>query len=371
MERLGLLVIGDRAIEGAALAEATETTLDYSLPKGRVATAGRVPMSPTRLKVLGVLGLLIVVCLLTGIFSDSFFGAYNLENLLRRSSMYGILSIGAAFVIIGGGMDLSIGSVVALVGCLLPWLVTVKGFGVPSAVAIALTVSLAIGLFHGLLITFGKLQPFIVTLCGLLLYRGLARGFTSDQPVGFGTSHEALRTLAVGRLKLGDAASFAIPAPFFFLLAVAILAGVFFGLTVWGRYVMAIGRNEIAARYSGIRTRPLIILTYVVSALLAGLGGLLFVLDDNTAQPSLLGTFYELWAIAAAVLGGCSLRGGEGSIIGVVIGAVLLQVLRNAITLVGIPSRVDFAVVGVVILAGAVADEGVRRFAARRRAIRA
>jgi ribose transport system permease protein len=112
------------------------------------------------------------------------------------------------------------------------------------------------------------------------------------------------------------------------------------------------------------------VLAYVISALLAGLCGVLFVLDDGSAQPSQLGNFYELWAIAAAVLGGCSLRGGEGSILGVVIGAAVLQVLRNAITLLGIPARLDFAVIAVVILAGVTADELVRRLAARRRSAR-
>ncbi|HEY7116503.1 MAG TPA: ABC transporter permease, partial [Tepidisphaeraceae bacterium] len=175
---------------------------------------------------------------------------------------------------------------------------------------------------------------------------------------------------AVGRIHLPGIEGFALPIPVLILLAVAIAAAVFLNLTVYGRYLLALGRNEQAARYSGIRTKPLIVLTYVISALLAGLGGVLFVLDDGSAQPSLMGNFYELWAIAAAVLGGCSLRGGEGSILGVIIGAAVLQVLRNAITLLGIPARLDFAVVGVVILAGVTVDELVRRLAAHRRAAR-
>jgi len=151
---------------------------------------------------------------------------------------------------------------------------------------------------------------------------------------------------------------------------VAALAVIFLNLTVYGRYLFALGRNEQATRYSGIPTKPLTVMTYVVSSLLAGLGGMLFVLDDGSAQPSLMGNFYELWAIAAAVLGGCSLRGGEGSVFGVIVGAAVLQVLRNAITLLGIPARLDFAVVGVVILAGVTVDELVRRAAAQRRATR-
>src|SRR5687768_317715 len=117
--------------------------------------------------------------------SSSFYGGYNLENLVRRTSLYGILSIGAAFVIITGGIDLSAGSVIALVGGLVPWLLTVQGWPVPAALAAAAGVSLAIGLFHGLYITKVGIQPFIVTLCGLLIFRGIARGYTGDQVQGF------------------------------------------------------------------------------------------------------------------------------------------------------------------------------------------
>ena len=319
-------------------------------------------------KVLGILALLIAVCILTGTLSSSFYGGYNLENLLRRTSLYGILSIGAAFVIISGGIDLSMGSVVALIGCMLPWLLVVRGWSVPLALSTVIGLSLLLGLAHGLLITKRRLQPFIVTLCGLLLYRGIARGFTGDQTQGFQNRYEGLRQLAVGRIPLPGIEGFALPAPVVILLVVAVASAIFLNLTVYGRHLLALGHNERAAAYSGIRTKPLIVLAYVISSFLAGLGGILFVLDDGSAQPSLLGNFYELWAIAAAVLGGCSLRGGEGSIFGVIVGAAVLQVLRNAITLVGIPARLDFAVVGVVILAGVLADETVRGIAARRRA---
>ena len=321
-----------------------------------------------RIKVLGILGLLVAVCFLTGMLSSSFYGGYNLENLLRRTSLYGILSIGAAFVIITGGIDLSAGSVVALVGALLPWLLAVQGWPVAAALIAVAALSLLVGLFHGLYITKLRIQPFIVTLCGLLLYRGIARGFTGDQTQGFQNRHEALRQLAVGRVPIPGVEGFAVPVPALILLVLAVAAALFLNRTVYGRHLLALGRNEQAARYSGIRTQPLIVLVYVISSALAGLGGVLFVLDDGSAQPSLMGNFYELWAIAAAVLGGCSLRGGEGSILGVLIGAAVLQVLRNAITLVGIPARLDFAVVGVVILAGVTVDELVRRLAARRRA---
>ena len=131
---------------------------------------------------------------------------------------------------------------------------------------------------------------------------------------------------------------------------------------------MRIGRNETAARYSGINTDRMIILAYVICGLLSGLGGMLFVLDVGSAKPVDFGSFYELYAIAGAVLGGCSLRGGEGTIFGVVIGAAVMQVLKNTITLVDwIPTNIEYAVIGAVILGGVVVDEMVKKFAARRR----
>jgi ribose transport system permease protein len=320
-----------------------------------------------RAKILGILGLLIAVCVLTGSFSRAFYSGYNLENLLSRTSLFGILSIGAAFVIISGGIDLSIGSVVALIGCLLPWLLTRRGWPVTAALLACAGISLCVGLAHGLLITRLRMLPFIATLCGLLLYRGIARGFTGDQTQGFAGRFEGLRQLSLGRIPIPGIHGFGLPVPVVILIIVAVASAVFLNRTVWGRYLLALGRSEQAARYSGIPTKPLIVLAYVISALLAGLGGVLFVFEDGSAQPSIYGNFYELWAIAAAVLGGVSLRGGEGSITGIIIGAAVLQVLRNSITLVGIPDQLDFAVVAVVILVGVTADELVRRIAASRR----
>jgi ribose transport system permease protein len=149
---------------------------------------------------------------------------------------------------------------------------------------------------------------------------------------------------------------------------VAVLAAVFLNRTIFGRYLLALGRNPQAATYSGIPTQRMTVLAYVMSSGLAGLGGVLFVLDVNSAQPVDFGNFYELYAIAAAVLGGCSLRGGEGSIVGILIGAALMQVLRNMITLVTTRNNVEFAIIGAVILLGVVADELARRIASKRRA---
>ena len=632
-------------------------------------------------KIMGILFLLVYVCIATAILSDGrFLMPDNIQNVFRRSALFGIIGIGAAFVIITGGIDLSVGSLIGLVGCLLPmfltahyvqqgqavsiirvdneqalvtvagqlgWLekfdqltyinsagnkrtVTVKSvsqdgsktaiviagniralkpgielqpasmshMNIGLAIVLVMLVSLGCGLLHGLLITKMKLQPFVVTLCGLLFYRGFARWISGDQPKGFGEIfRESLNPLATGKpislallmvlaglllagwlvvrivrqrrqriasphdsqhwfflamalmmmlvggsrflkvddgpvirmasvakvtvyaekqdgelrieltrdemklgrvvddqlvrdpgpaglmpqillsligylaipafiwtlvvvsdaggresvvestvfvllsvfsivaaielLKLGRLSSgptwmqrmnmmivlgslvmfvsaisyFArqglkvagsavqlplvvtgvlgicwlmgriplgqtlVPAPLITLLVLAGLAAIFLNQTIYGRYLLALGRNEDAARYSGIRTDRMVILAYVICSGAAGVAGILFALDMNVVQPSGHGNFYELYAIAAAVLGGCSLRGGEESIVGVIIGAAVIQVLYNSIILLSIPSQLEFSIIGLVILAGVVTDELVKRYRDRRQAV--
>lgn len=323
-------------------------------------------------RILGIFVLLILVYLATWVMSDlltgrsSFMGPGNQENLLRRTALFGIIGIGVAFVIITGGIDLSVGSVICLVGVGFPWLVAQDWLPVPACLLVVVLAVLLIGLSHGLLVTVLNLQPFVVTLCGLLIYRGVTRGFTGDQPVGFGSGLKGLRWLANGEIPL--APEFGLPVPCLILAGAAALAGIFLNRTVPGRHLLALGNNEEAARFSGVRTRRLTILAYVICSLLAGLGGLLFVFDTNSAQPVDFGNFYELFAIAAAVLGGCSLRGGSGTILGVIIGTALIQLLRNMINLVDwIPKNIEYAVIGGVILAGAIGDEIAKRFVNRRR----
>lgn len=372
----------------------TTTSAALESPALRPARLGPRP----QLKILGILGLLLAVSIYTMVQAPRFAAEANVLNLLSRTALFGILGIGVAFVIITGGIDLSIGSVISLVGCLLPWLLISHQWPVWSAVTFLLLLSVSIGLAHGLLITKLKLQPFVVTLCGLLLYRGIARGITEDQTQGFATGYKALRYLATGRpfsipvpflkwisegnwspyrttlsgeqIRLDVINWVGVPMPFLIMVALAIVAAIFLNRTIYGRYLLALGRNEQAARYSGINTDSMTILAYIICSLLAGFGGMLFIFDVNSAQPSDFGNFYELYAIAAAVLGGCSLRGGEGTILGVVIGAAVMQVLRNSINMLRIPTQLEFAIIGAVILVGVIADELVKRIAAKRRATR-
>ena len=320
-------------------------------------------------KLLGITGLFIAIFAFTAMQQENFTSDRNLENLLDRTGLLGILGVGVAFVIITGGIDLSIGSVVGLVGCLVPYFVFERGIPTGFAIPLVLLISAGLGLMHGLLITKLKLQPFIVTLCGLLIYRGLARFLTEDQTMNF-KGHDQLKQLASGNLEvpiLTAQTNFELPSPFLILLIFMILGAIFLNKTIWGRYLLALGRNEQAARYSGIKTDRLTVLAYVICSTLAGVGGVLYLLDLQTVQPASHGSFYELYAIAAAVLGGCSLRGGEGSIIGVVIGMTILMTLKNASTLLGIPDQLEYTIIGVVILAGAIVDEVAKRFVHRMR----
>jgi len=303
-------------------------------------------------KELGIFVLLIVLCIVVAAVNPNFLLPINLQNLARQIGAFGIFSIGLGIVIITGGIELSVGSMMALLGVLLSMMLTEWHFGVIPAVLLSIVIAMFLGLIHGLLITRLNMQPFIVTLCGLLFYRGLARFITNDETKGFGTVSglDFLRYLANGNL-------FGIPMPFVLLILISIITWILLHRSVYGRYLLATGRNPEAARYAGINTNGIVTTAYVVSGTLTAISGIIFAFYTNSVSPANHGNAYELYGIAAAVLGGCSLRGGEGSVIGILIGTALLQVLRNLVNLLGIPSSLDFAVMGAVILIGVMADQ--------------
>ena len=322
-------------------------------------------------KELGTFILLVVLCVVLAILNPSFLSPANLQNLARLIGIYGIFSIGLGLVIITGGIDLSVGSVFALLGVVLSILLVdyhlpatiaanltflptwfAMGFGAFIAVLLVIILTTFLGAINGFLITKIKIQPFIVTLCGLLFYRGLARFIANDETKGFGAAagFETLQSMATGSL-------FGIPTPFVLLIVISAVMWVILHRSVYGRYLFAVGRNEIAARYSGINSDLIIASAYILAGLLAGVAGVVLAFYTNSISPSSHGNSYELYGIAAAVLGGCSLRGGSGSIIGILIGTALLQVLQNLVNLLGIPSSLNFAVMGVVILLGVIADQ--------------
>ena len=311
-------------------------------------------------KELGTFILLIVLCAVVALLNPLFLSPTNLQNMARLIGAYGIFSVGLGLIIITGGIDLSVGSVFALLGVLLSLMLTTWNWPSALAVLAIVGVAVALGAFHGFLITKVRIQPFIVTLCGLLFYRGIARFIANDETKGFGSAEgfEGLRNVATGSL-------FGIPTPFVLLVIISVIMWVVLHRSVWGRYLLAVGRNETAARYSGINSDKIVASAYIIAGVLTGLAGIVFAFYTNSISPSSHGNFFELYGIAAAVLGGCSLRGGEGSIIGILIGTALLQVLQNLVNLLGIPSSLNFAVMGAVILIGVVADQILQRRAAR------
>ena len=306
-------------------------------------------------KELGIFGLLLLLCIVTSVQNPNFLRPENLQNMARLTGIYGIFSLGLSFVVITGGIDLSVGSVFALLGVVLAMLLEK---GIPPVVALLITLGLAsiIGIVHGILVTKVKLQPFLVTLCGLLVYRGVARTIANDETKGFGLSKgfEWLPPIANNN-------TMGVPNTFLLLMVIATVLWVVLHRSVFGRHLIAVGRSEEAARYAGINSNRVIMSAYIICGILTGIAAILLAFFTNTVGPATHGNSYELYGIAAAVLGGCSLRGGEGSIVGVVLGATLLRVLQNLVTLLHIPSSLEFAVTGAVILAGVLTDEVLRR----------
>ena len=308
-------------------------------------------------KDIGLLILILLVGTIVALINPLFLSPINLANTANLIGLFGIFAIGQAIVIITGGIDLSVGSVIALLGVVMVDLLAGVEMPWPLVLLLIPVFGAVIGFIHGLLIVKLKIQPFIVTLCGLLIYRGAARFFTADATAGFGfgQSFPAVEWLTVGR-------SFGVPHSFVALLVIGAVMWLVLHRTVFGRYLFAVGKNEEAARYSGINTGRVIISAYVVCGVLTSVSAIFFAMYTRSISPSSHGSFYELYAIAAAVLGGFSLRGGEGSMIGVILGAVLLQVLQNLVNLLGIPSSLNFAVMGAVILFGVLVDSQLARF---------
>lgn len=313
-------------------------------------------------KDLGLAVLVLCVGTIVALVNPRFISPINLANTANLIGLFGLFSIAEAFVIVTGGIELSIGSVIALLGVIFIDLIATWGVAWPMALCIVLVLGVLIGLLHGWLITRLQLQPFVVTLCGLLIYRGVARFYTKDGTAGFtfGSDFPMLERIVAGR-------SAGIPHSVIAFAVVAVIAWFILHRTVFGRHLLAVGKNEVAARYTGINTRRVIVSAYVLCMFLTAVSAVFFAMYTRSVQPASHGNFYELYGIAAAVLGGFSLRGGEGSIIGVVLGVILLQVLQNLVNLLGIPSSLNFAVMGSVILIGVIADTQIGAYRARRR----
>lgn len=286
----------------------------------------------------GLVMTFLVLALALSLLSDRFLRISNLVNVLRQASINGIISIGMTLVILTGGIDLSVGSVLALsviIGA--SWMK--QGAPVPLAVGGALAIGAGLGAINGLIITRGKIPPFIATLGMLTVARGLTLIYTQGQPV----SSLPQSFLFIGAGSLGP-----IPMPIV-IFAITFIAGyILLTRTRLGQSIYILGDNPAAARLAGIPTDRVTVTVYTLSGLCAALAGLVLVARLNSAQP-VLGVGYEFNAIAAVVVGGASFTGGEGNLIGTLLGTLLIETLNNGLNLLNVSSLWEQVVKGVVI----------------------
>jgi ribose transport system permease protein len=279
----------------------------------------------------------------------------NHANMLRRVGQYGIISLGVGTLIVAGGIDLSMGSFIGLCSTVLAVGMSRQGWSPSTAVGVVLALAVGVGLLHGVLATKCRLQPFVVTLCGLFAYRGLARWYAGDTNAGMEGKYPGFRD-AFSRAEPGG-----IPIEFIYLVVAVVLFGLFLHRTVYGRYLFAIGSNELAAKYSGIHVDRYKIAAYVICSLTAAFFSMMHLAEIASIAPSGAGEMMELYAIAGAVLGGCSLRGGEGTVAGIVLGAAIPTLIQTAVNFWEIPQALEYTAMGGALLVGALLDEVLRR----------
>lgn len=292
--------------------------------------------SPLALPLAG----LIVVSILMGLASDNFFSVNNIMNVLRQVSVVGILAVGMTFVILTGGIDLSVGAVMALVGTLSAGLMVNTGLPASIALPAGLFIGLGIGIFNGALVAWGKMPAIIVTLATMGMARGLGLIYSGGYPVSGIPSW--ISWFGVGRIGV-------VPVPVVIMVVIYAIAWALLQRTAFGRHVYALGGNELAARLSGVKTQRVKLAVYGISGVTAALAALILTGRLMSGQPN-AGVGFELDAIAAVVLGGTAIAGGRGLILGTLIGAVLLGILNNGLNLMGINPYLQDVIKGFIIL---------------------
>jgi ribose transport system permease protein len=298
----------------------------------------------------GVVLILAAMVVFLSLYTDTFLTSTNLFNIARAFSWIAISAFGQCMVIITTGVDLSVGSVMALSG-LASAMLLVRGVPVPISVVGGLVVGLIVGLANGLMITKGKLPPFIATLGTLLMGRGICNGLTGGWPVR--DLPQSFRTLGQYDIPIGN---IGVPLPLIFMLVFAVITSLFLSRTTWGYRIYAVGGNEEATRLSGINTDKIKIMVYTICSFLSAVGGILMTARLGVAAPTAADA-YELDVIAAAVVGGTSFSGGEGTILGVLVGAAIMQVLRTGLVLTGVSAYWLQAVQGFVIVVAIMLDQ--------------
>jgi ribose transport system permease protein len=320
-----------------------------------------VRLSEVDVQVLGLGVLLLALGLVTWQANPNFLSAYSMQTLGRDIAILALFALGQGIVIIAGGIDLSVGSLVCFAGMSSILLLSpdpgAAGFGwsLVAVLPLVLVVATGVGLGHGLLVCRLRLQPFMVTLCSLLIFRSVARGITGDTTVSFRPADLPAFDF------LGNGIVAGVPVPVWILLVAWAGLALFMRSTTHGRYLHAIGYNLEAARCSGVRIHALRSSAYALCGLLAGLAGVLEASTIRSVAPSSSGMAYELHGITAAVLGGCALRGGQGSVLGIVIGAALLRLLQRMIVFLELETHWTDAVIGLILLTAVVGDSLVKR----------
>ena len=296
---------------------------------------------------LGTILALIILMVFVSILNPAFLQSNNLLNLMRQLIINGFIALGMTFVILTGGIDLSVGSTLALTSAIFAGLLQ-NGMNTGLAILIALVLGLVLGLLNGILITKGKLAPFIVTLATMTIFRGLTLVYTDGRPIAGPRDDFAFKFLGKGQF-LG------IPFQVILFILTFLVLWMILNKTALGRKIYAVGGNEKASFISGINIDKVKIWVYVISSLMAVLSGLVLTSRLNSAQPT-AGAAYEMDAIAAVVLGGTSMTGGSGSLTGTLIGILVLGVLNNGLNLLGVSSFYQQIVKGIVILIAVLID---------------
>ncbi|GAB4566384.1 MAG: ABC transporter permease [Anaerolineae bacterium] len=288
---------------------------------------------------------------------ETFIKPANLAVIMRFMATFGVLAIGEILVIITGGIDLSVGSLTALTGVIVATLMLKGVAGLPpvgmaAAIVITLAIGTLIGVWHGLFVTKMGIPPFIITLGTWLMARGMAGYITRGYPIVYPSGHPFL--------SLGQGDISTIPISFVILIAIAIIVSFILNFTVLGRHIYAVGGNLEAARVSGVHVDRVRIFCYATSGFMAATTGILLASRLGQGTPT-VGTAYELWAIAATVIGGTSLFGGEGTVLGALLGAAIMGVMQNGMVLINISSYLQDTILGIVLVIAVTYDTLRRR----------
>lgn len=293
------------------------------------------------------------------VFTENFAAWNNMVNIMQATAVNGVLGVAVTFVIIAGGIDLAVGTMMTLTAVTAGLILTNAGLPLPFGIAGAIASGAVMGGFSGTVIAKLKIPPFIATLGMMQISRGLALVFSGAKPIYF-NSTPSYKYLSPESSISAIIPGLEIPNGVFIMFGIAIVASIVLNRSLFGRYVFALGSNEEAARLSGVNVDKWKILTYALSGAICGIAGLLISSRLNSAQPA-LGLGYELDAIAAVVIGGTSLSGGRGTILGTIIGAFIMSVLTNGLRIMGVQEEWKIVVTGVIIIVAVFVDIMLRR----------